>query len=201
MLDLSGLIVHWGYLAIFVGVFLGNIGIPIPEEAILVLAGYLVWEGQLRLSVVLLIGIISAAAGDNFGYWAGRRYGRATIERYGRWLFVTPDRYDSTQRFVTRYGPYGVFFARFLPGLRFMAGPLAGTAGMPFLSFLISNILGAAVYVPVAVAAGYAVGYGLGDYVDVFRRVAGEVEYVILIASVISAVIILGWRAFHAWER
>jgi len=77
MPDLRPLIEHWGYVAIFVFVILGNLGIPVPEESILVMAGYLVWQGELRLPLVLLVGIFSAISGDNLGYWIGRRYGQA----------------------------------------------------------------------------------------------------------------------------
>ena len=197
MPDLSELIGHWGYPAIFLVVVLGNIGLPIPEETILALAGYLVWRGRLRLPAVLLIGIISAAAGDNLGYWLGRRYGRAAVERYGRRILLTPDRLESVWRFVTRHGPLGVFAARFIPGFRTMAGPLAGAAGLPVLSFVTANLLGAAIYVPYAVGIGYAVGYGLGDYVERLRRVVGEVEHVVLIAAAAGTVAILGWRALR----
>jgi membrane protein DedA with SNARE-associated domain len=52
MPDLTELIGHWGYGAIFLIVILGNVGVPVPEETILVLAGYLVWKRELRLSLV-----------------------------------------------------------------------------------------------------------------------------------------------------
>jgi membrane protein DedA with SNARE-associated domain len=124
MPDLSQLIGHWGYLAIFVLVILGNMGVPLPEETILLLAGYLVWQGDLRLPIVLAIGILSAVVGDNAGYWIGRHYGQGAIECYGHWVLGNSKRLESMRGFVTRYGPMGVFAARFLPGLRFMAGPL-----------------------------------------------------------------------------
>ena len=66
---------------------------------------------------------------------------------------------------MTRYGVLGVFVARFIPGLRFMAGPLAGAAGLRPFPFVVANLLGAAIYVPYAVGIGYAIGYGFGTYV------------------------------------
>lgn len=72
MPELSDLITQWGYLAIFITVILGNLGVPVPEEAILVLAGYFVWDQQLWLPAVLVVGIVGATAGDNIGYWIGR---------------------------------------------------------------------------------------------------------------------------------
>jgi len=198
MPELGHLIEHWGYLAIFVFVVLGNLGVPVPEESILVLAGYLVWQGDLRLPLVLLVGILSAIAGDNLGYWLGRRYGQEAIARYGRWVLLTPARLDATRRFVTRYGAFGVFAARFIAGLRFMAGPLAGSTGLPPLAFVAANALGAVVYVPTMVAAGYGVAYGLGDYLKGFERIMGKVEHVVLIGAIIGTLAFLGWRALRA---
>lgn len=198
MPDLRHLIEHWGYLAICVFILLGNLGVPVPEESILVLAGYLVWQGDLRLSLVLLVGILSAVAGDNLGYWIGRRYGQEAVERYGRWVLLTPTRLEATRRFVTRYAAVGVFAARFIAGLRFLAGPLAGSTGLPPLAFVAANALGAVFYVPTMVAAGYGVAYGLGDYLKRLERVVGKVEHVILTGAIIGTLAFLGWRALKA---
>jgi membrane protein DedA with SNARE-associated domain len=199
MPDLTPLISHWGYLAIFVFILLGNLGVPVPEESILVLAGYLVWQGELRLPLVLVVGILSAIAGDNLGYWIGRRYGQRVIERYGRWVLLTPPRLEATRRFVTRYGGFGVFAARFIAGLRFIASPLAGSAGLRPLIFFAANALGAVIYVPMMVAVGYGVAYGLGDYLKRLERVVGRVEAVVLIGgAIIGTIAFLGWRALGA---
>lgn len=195
---LTPLIEHWGYLAIFGFVILGNLGLPAPEESILILAGYLVRQGDLRLPLVLLVGILSAIAGDNLGYWIGRRYGQAAVARYGRWVRLTPTRLDAARRFVTRYGAFGVFAARFIAGIRFMAGPLAGSTGLPPLAFVTANSLGAALYVPTMVAAGYGVAYGLGDYLKRFERVMGRVEHVVLLGAIIGTVALLALRALRA---
>ena len=199
MPDFGQLIGHWGYLAIFVLVILGNMGIPLPEETVLILAGYLVWQGDLRLSLVLAVGIVSAVVGDNIGYWIGREYGQGAIERYGHWVLGNAaGRLESMRGFVTRYGSLGVFVARFLPGLRFMAGPLAGATGLRPLRFVVANLCGAALYVPLSVAIGYAVGYGLGDHVARLKRVVGKIEHIVLIVAILGALGLMGWRALRA---
>ena len=198
MPDLRPLIEHWGYLAIFVLVILGNLGIPVPEESILILAGYLVWQGALRLPLVLLVGILSAIAGDNLGYWVGRRYGQAAVVRYGRWVRLTPARLDASRRVVTQYGAVGVFVARFIAGLRFLAGPVAGSTGLAPLAFVTANTLGAMLYVPTMVAAGYGVAYGLGDYLKQFEHVVGRIEQVVLVGAVLGTIAFLGVRALRA---
>ncbi|MGH7366254.1 MAG: DedA family protein [Candidatus Rokuibacteriota bacterium] len=201
MSDLQQFIGHWGYVAIFVVVVLGNVGLPVPEETILALAGYLVWRGKLRLSIVLAVGIVSAVVGDNIGYWLGRRYGQTALPRYARWVFGHPERFETMKAFVRRRGPLAVFVARFVPGVRFTAGPLAGALGMRLSSFLVANVAGALVYVPVVVGAGYAVGYGFGAYVERLRYVLGEVERIVLLLVFLGILALVALRIGQAVYR
>lgn len=198
MNDPGWLLQTWGYIAIFAVVVLGNMGLPIPEETILMLAGYLVWEGKLQLPIVLVVGIASAIMGDNLGYWLGRKFGRRAVERYERWIFVTPERLDATQRIVARYGPLAVFAARFLPGVRFLAGPVAGITGVRPLPFIVANVLGASLYVPASVGIGYAVGLGWGEYLSQLGKAAWQFEHVVLIFAVCVTFTLLAWRALRA---
>lgn len=155
MFDFNQLISHWGYFATVLFVILGNVGLPVPEESILVLSGYLARRGDLNLFLVIVVGIVSAAAGDIIGFWIGRKYGHVALDRYRHSLMVKPERLESVRRFLNRYSAFAVFAAWFIPGLRFMAGPLAGAAGLRPSVFVAANLLGAAVYVPYAIAIGF----------------------------------------------
>src|SRR5262249_35285438 len=114
MPDLTGLLETWGYLAISLVVVFGNIGLPVPEETVLVLAGYLFGGGRLRWPPLLAVGIASAVIGDNIGYWIGRRFGRAGLKRLAPRLGI--ERLARAERFVARYGLLAVFVARFIAG-------------------------------------------------------------------------------------
>lgn len=200
IIDVTELVGHWGYLAVFVIVVVGNVGVPVPEETALLAAGYLVWRGDLRWSLVLLVGIVSAVAGDNVGYWIGRRYGPSVLERFRRLIGISPPRFQSMRTFIVRWGPLGVFVARFLAGLRFLAGPLAGAVGLHFSAFMTANVLGALLYVPAVVAAGYIVGYGAGAYVERVLQTLGRVEYIVLAVAVIFVASVFAWRAVRAFS-
>ena len=191
MPDLSELLGHWGYLGIFVVVVLGNLGLPVPEESVLALAGYLVHEGKMRLPLTLAVGIVSAAVGDNVGYWIGRRLGRPAVERYGARVGITHARMDAMARFVGRYGAPGVFAARFVPGVRVLAGPLAGAGGLPALHFAAANLLGAIVYVPYAVGIGYALAYGLSPWLHRAEHVVGKIEHLTLLLMALTTLLVL----------
>ena len=187
--DAAGLLAHWGYGAIFVAVILGNIGFPVPEETILALGGYMAQRGTLRLGIVVAIGIVSAVMGDGLGYWLGRRYGRTALERYGRWVHVTPARLEKVCGFVARYGAWAVFCARFVAGLRFLAGPLAGATGLRPLTFAVGNILGACLFVPMVAGLGYVLGRAFGDDIE---RLVRHVEHLAMgIAIVLTLVVVI----------
>ena len=198
VLDPGTAIGHWGYVAVFLLVILGNAGVPVPEETVLLVAGFLVWRGQLRLDLVLAVGFLSAVVGDNVGYWFGRRFGRGALERHAHWVLGHPERLGAMQGFVWRRGAMAIVVARFVPGLRFIAGPLAGALGLGVWPFLAANVLGAAVYVPLMVGGGWALGYGFGDYMEPLRQIVGNVEHAALSLVVAAAVAVLGWRVIQA---
>ena len=200
-LDFDELVGHWGYFAIFFAVLFGNVGLPVPEEMILSLAGYLSWRGELGLPIVLGVGVLSAISGDNVGYWIGRWYGYAAVERYGRKILLTPKRLESARGFIARYGSIAVFLARFVPGLRFLAGPTAGAMGLKFSAFFISNVLGAALYVPIAVGVGYAIGYGAGESIERVRKIVGEIEHIVLALALLATGAFLAQRWWRVLAR
>ncbi len=105
------------------------------------------------------------------------------------------------RRFVHRYGPVGVFLARFVIGLRFMAGPLAGSLGLSPFSFLLANVLGALVYVPLTVGEGYAVGYGYRRYARKLLLGADRLEHVLLLGALGLALLILAYQAVQHRRR
>ena len=193
MLDLSHLFQHLGYAAILVVVLLGNAGVPAPEESVLVLGGYLAWQGRLELPLVVLVGVISASLGDNLGFWAGRRYGQRAVAR----LPLPRARLAQAQGLIARYGARAVFLSRFVAGFRTVAGPLAGAGGLPPLRFFTANLLGAACYVPWPVLAGYGAGYGLGDWIEKLREKLGLKEDLALFATIVvlagAAFVVMTW--------
>jgi membrane protein DedA with SNARE-associated domain len=190
--DLTQFVTDWGYLGIVVVVILGNIGLPVPEETVLALAGYLVWSGRLHLLPVILVGIVSAVAGDSLGYALGRRYGRRSVERLAQGR-LGGARVAAAERLIARYGAVAVCGARFVGGLRFLAGPLAGAIGLPLPAFVFGNVLGAILFVPYAVTIGYGVGYGVGPYLSSVQHL----ERNLVIGAVLVTIGGLAWSTMN----
>jgi membrane protein DedA with SNARE-associated domain len=201
MSGLALLVEHWGYAAIFAVVVLGNVGLPVPEETILTLAGYLVWRGDLRLWLVLIVGVASASVGDNVGYWLGRSLGSAAVRQYGRRFWLSAARLEASQRFVLKYGALAVVAARFLPGLRFAAGPVAGITGVRPPVFFIANLFGACLYVPSMVGIGYVIGRGVGPRLEQARTTIVAVEHIVLAGAILVTLCALMMRASRLTPR
>lgn len=156
---LRGLLVQYGYGAVAVALLLENAGIPVPGETVLLLASFLAFsEHALELRWIIAVGAIAATLGDNLGFALGYYGGRPLLERYQRFFRIRAANLARGERIFARYGPVTVFFARFVFGMRIIAGPLAGVLRMPWRKFLLFNFLGALLWVTVIAGAGYLFG-------------------------------------------
>jgi membrane protein DedA with SNARE-associated domain len=159
---LAALLARYGYAVVFAGVFLENLGVPVPGETALLAAGVLAQRGTFSLPRVIGLGIAAAILGDNLGYWIGRRRGRRLAERHGRLVGLTPVRLASLDAFFVRHGARMVFFARFVSGLRVLAPLFAGMSGLPWPRFLLYNAAGALVWTTAVGSVGYLFGQSWG---------------------------------------
>ncbi len=151
----------YGYPVLFIGVLLENLGLPVPGETALLLAGLLASreESHFTLLGVILVTIIAAVIGDNLGFFLGHRYARARLQAGKRFLFLTPSMLQLAEGYFNRYGIWTVAAARFITGLRVVCALAAGTAGMHWKSFLIANLVGAAAWAVSMSMLGYFFGH------------------------------------------
>jgi membrane protein DedA with SNARE-associated domain len=141
---------------------------------------------------VIVVGIAAATLGDNIGYYIGRRGGRPLLERW-KWFFRVDDAdIRSGEEFLNRRGSVAIFFARFIAGMRIVAGPLAGVLRMEWKRFLIANAAGAVVWVTTIAL----VGYGFGSEFD---RVSGFFDKTGL--ALLAVVLAAGWWLWRRHKR
>ena len=181
---LRGAIVHYGYWAIAVALLLENTGIPVPGETVLLLASFLAYsEHDLQFSWIIVVGTIAATLGDNLGYAIGFRGGRPLLERYRELLRICPAKLERCDRLFARYGAVAVLFARFVFGLRIVAGPMAGVLRMPWKKFMLFNFLGAFLWVTVIASVGYLFGEHWARLVQDLKWFDVTVAIVVLLAA------------------
>jgi membrane protein DedA with SNARE-associated domain len=185
---------NYGYLAVAGFVLLEDFGVPVPGETILILGAVYAGTGRLNIFLVGLIGFLAAVAGDNIGFAIGHFGGRRLVDRFGRYILLTPERVDKATGFFERHGGKIVVAARFIEGLRQANGIIAGMTGMHWAKFLGFNALGAALWVGVWTS----IGYFSGSHIDTIYKAATRYSTYLAVAV---AVLILAYIAFRLWKR
>jgi membrane protein DedA with SNARE-associated domain len=161
---------HYGYLAVGGFVLLEDFGVPVPGETILIAAAIFAGSGHMNIAVVILVAVLGAIIGDNIGFVIGQFGGRPLLERYGRYILLTPERLDDAESFFNRHGGKVVTIARFVEGLRQANGLLAGTVGMHWAKFVAFNALGAVLWVGTWSAVGYFAGQNITTIYSAIER-------------------------------
>ena len=185
---LVDLFARYGYAVVFFGVFLENVGVPVPGETALLAGSALASFGQLSLPIVIVVAIAGATLGDNLGFFIGRRGGRGFAERHGWRVGFTRARLAEFDRFFARHGPKTVFAARFITGLRVVGAILAGGSGMHWRSFVVYNAAGAIVWCSVIGTSGYL----LGSSWEALEKWIGRSSLIAL--AVVAAAVAWWWR-------
>jgi len=147
-----------GYWGIFLLMFLESTFFPFPSEIVMIPAGYLAFQGEMNLYLVILTGVAGSLAGALFNYYLAIYFGRAFLLRYGKYIFIKPQNLDKLELFFKKHGELSTFNGRLIPGIRQLISLPAGLARMDVLKFSFYSALGAGIWVIVLVALGYLVG-------------------------------------------
>ena len=156
---LLNLFAQHGYAIVFVSILLDNAGLPIPGELLLLIFGATARNGDANLVLGVLLAAAAAIAGDSVGYWLGRLTGDRVLRTYCRLTLGSGKCVRRAASYYQLHGRATVIFGRFVMGARAFLPALAGSAGMPFVQFLLLDILGALVWAGLFVGLGYSVGW------------------------------------------
>lgn len=181
-----------GYWTLAITLLLENAGIPLPGETMLLFASFLAFQHhQLNLALIILVGTLACTLGDNLGYWIGFHGGRPLLHRYQSVFRVSDEKIKRGEKLFARFGPATVFFARFVFGMRVIAGPLAGVLRMQWRRFVLFNFLGATLWVTVI----SSVGYLFGQHWHRLLRVVGRANAVVFVVAVLG--VAYAWRRYQ----
>jgi membrane protein DedA with SNARE-associated domain len=190
---IQGLIVNYGYAAVFVVVLLESSGIPLPGETILVCAS--VFTGtQDGLDIRVIIGVAACGAilGDTTGYWLGRSFGRTLLLKYGHYAGIGAQKLALGEYLFMRYGGAIVFFGRFVALLRVYAALLAGINRLRPVDFALYNAAGGLIWASTFGMGGYFLGKNLQHFV-------GPIGWVALAGFAVGSYFI--WSFFKSNEK
>lgn len=185
---------HYGYLAVGGFVFLEDFGVPVPGETILLAAAVYAGAGVLNPVLVGIIAVFAAIIGDNVGFGIGHIAERKVILRYGRFVFITPDRLLRAESFFEHQGGKVIIVARFVEGLRQANGIIAGLTGMRWVRFLMFNSIGAVLWV----GCWLTIGVAAGDHIATIYK---EITRYSLVAAGVVVIGLIAYILVHRSRR
>jgi membrane protein DedA with SNARE-associated domain len=151
-------ILKLGYPGIFLLMAMESSVIPVPSELVMPPAGYLVAEGKMNMVVVILCGTLGSLVGAYVNYFAARHLGRPLLLKYGRYVWITEEKFARVETFFLRHGEISTFIGRLLPVVRHLISLPAGLSGMNHLRFSLYTLAGAGIWVTVLTLIGYFIG-------------------------------------------
>jgi membrane protein DedA with SNARE-associated domain len=183
-LDPAHWIADYGYVAVFLIVFMETAGVPLPGEITLILSGVAAHAGNLQPVELIIVGSVAAIAGDNFGYLIGRFGGRKLVLRLAHIGHV-----DSMlgwgERFFKNHGGKTVFLARWTAGLRIFGAWIAGMTHMPWRTFFLWNAAGGITWVTATVMAGYLFSDSV-TRIEGWFGTGGKVAAIVVLAAAVG---------------
>jgi membrane protein DedA with SNARE-associated domain len=148
-------LLKYGLAAVFFLLALGIIGLPIPDETIIVFAGALVAKGKMQLVPTLLAVYGGAMLGITVSYMLGYTCGRYIIPRFGPYIGITAPRIAYTRRWFKDIGKWLLFFGYFILGLRHLTGLVAGLIKLNFKQFALFAYSGLFIWATSVFSIGY----------------------------------------------
>ena len=181
---ISAYIEHFTYLGLFAVLTLCGLGLPIPEDVILLTGGYLVHRGVTRYPITLAVSLLGVVVGDNSLFFLGRHFGSRLV-RYFSLGAGRKSQIERIEAFMQRYGHRAIFYARFLAGLRALVYLSAGSFGVRPAVFLLYDLVGALISVPIVVTLGYV----FGKQLELLVKYLGGLERLILIVAILCVAV------------
>jgi membrane protein DedA with SNARE-associated domain len=178
---------QYGYAGLFGLLLLGIVGLPVPDETLLVFSGYLISTGRLQPLLTFLAGFAGSVCGISLSYTIGRTLGHRVVLRYGRFLHVTEPRIDRVHRWFRRAGDWLLMIGYFIPGVRHFTALVAGMSELEYPTFARFAYAGAAIWVATFLLVGYFVGEHWRDAMSLIHR------YTLAFVAVLAAAALLGW--------
>lgn len=188
LLDPNHLVKDFGYLGIFIALFLESgvfFGFFLPGDSLLFSAGLLASQGYLNIIGLIVVSVIAAILGNNVGYYTGKKTGEALFNKKKSFLF-SPKRVNEAHNFFEKEGPQSLILARFIPAVRTFVPIAAGIGKMNYRKFLIFNGLGGLLWgigVPI-------LGYTLGKKIPNIDKYLLPIILVIVVLSALPVLLV-----------
>jgi membrane protein DedA with SNARE-associated domain len=152
---MNHLVAQYGSFALFGLLAFGIIGLPVPDETLLLVTGFMAAKGELSLTAILIAAILGSCLGITVSYLIGRFLGGKPILFFGKYIGITESKLKKAHDWFEKLGKYLLFVGYFIPGLRHFTGLCAGTTKLDYKTFAFFAYAGATVWAIIFTLTGY----------------------------------------------
>jgi len=195
--SLPWLLSHGSAAMLFAALVAGGLGVPIPEDLVLLSLGILAHQDVFSLTVALVVGLVGVICGDIALFLTARRVGPALYAHPRLRRLLPPERRERLARLYALHGGRCVFVGRFLSVLRGAVFIMAAVQGMKLRHFLLWDGLALILSAPLVVGLGYAFSHS----VEAVTKGAARAEHLMVVALVATVAVISGLRRLRARKR
>lgn len=171
-----------GYGGLFVMMVLESMVFPAPSELIMPFAGFIAYQGDFNLILVIVVSTLGSIVGSVASYYIGKRWGTKLVILYGKYVLFSVDDLHKTEAWFRKRGELTVFVTRLVPVIRHLISLVAGVAEMDFKKFVVYTLLGAAVWNSLMAYFGFY----LGENWHLITQYADEISVVVVILIIIG---------------
>ncbi len=194
MFETSTLVEHFPYFGIFLLLILGGIGLPFPEDATLILTGFLVAQNVIKPVQAFLPVYSGLLISDFLLYWVGKKYGRMLVLHKRFQKIISPEQLSRLEEKFRRRGVWVVLIGRHFLGLRAQIFLVAGVMRMSAIKFLLAD--GATSLFTVGLMGG--IGYAGGNSVEILKKNVKRIEHIVIL---IIAILVTVWIVYKYFKN
>jgi membrane protein DedA with SNARE-associated domain len=194
MFEATAFVEHFPYVGIFLLLVLGDIGLPFPEDATLILSGFLIAQKVTKLLPTLLVVYSGLLLTDFSLYWVGKKYGRRVVEHKRFRRIISFERLSRLEEKFKKWGVFVVFIGRHFLGIRAQIFLAAGVMRMPALKFLMADAASAILTITLMVGIGYLGG----NSIQILQKDVKRIEHV---GIVVFAILLAGWIFYNYFKN
>jgi membrane protein DedA with SNARE-associated domain len=191
-------VLHWitqyGYIAIYLCLVFGIIGLPIPDETMMTFSGYLVFTGTLSLPLTFLTALAGSISGITISYALGRFLGITVVHKYGRYFRLDEAHIAKAHGWFDRVGHWALTIGYFIPGVRHFTAYAAGISELSPRTFAIYAYSGSLLWVSTFISLGYFLG-------ERWKAVEANIHLYLLWGGIAMGVLIIGYFVWRQWIR
>jgi membrane protein DedA with SNARE-associated domain len=187
-------ITQYGYIAIYLCLVLGIIGLPIPDETMMTFSGYLIYRGTLSAPMTFAVALAGSISGITLSYALGRWLGITVVHKYGRYLRIDEAHIAKAHSWFDRIGHWALTIGYFIPGVRHFTAYAAGISELSPKSFAIYAYSGALIWVSTFLSLGYFLG-------DRWKAVEANIHQYLLYGAIACGVAVIAYLVWWKWIR